>query len=146
MVPVPSRRRLQAWALGVLAGLCAFTPSLAAEVLRGPYLQLGTDSAITVRWRTDTAVSSRVLYGPAPGNLNHSVDLGGSTADHVVPLTGLTPGSQYYYAVGTSTEVLAGADADHFFRNRTLSRHGRAHEDLGAGRLRHGRRQRARRA
>ena len=38
----------------------------APSLTRGPYLQLGTQSSIVVRWRTETATNSRVRYGTNP--------------------------------------------------------------------------------
>lgn len=75
-------------------------------VTRGPYLQKATPSSIVVRWRTGSAVDSKVTYGTTPGNLNQSVVVSGTRTDHTVQLTGLTPYTQYYYSVGTSTSVI----------------------------------------
>lgn len=91
-----------------LEGLTSYT------VTRGPYLQLGTPTAMTVRWRTNGATDSRVRYGTAPGNLNVIADNAASTTEHVVTLNGLTPATTYYYSVGSSTQTLAG-DASHTF-------------------------------
>jgi hypothetical protein len=82
---------------------------------RGPYLQSGTATSIVVRWRTDESDDSRVDYGPAPDQLSSSVVDPAVTNEHVVTLSGLDPDSRYYYAVGTSAEILAGGDAEHFF-------------------------------
>jgi len=84
-------------------------------VTRGPYLQLGTPTGVTVRWRTDTLQNSKVLYGSSPETLSSSaVDLS-PALEHEVTLGGLQPGTRYYYAVGNTSETLAGADAEHFF-------------------------------
>ncbi len=100
-------------------------------LLRGPYLQLGTPTSVIVRWRTDVAVDSRVVYGPAveltggpaagplPGSLVHSVEDPSLVTEHEVQLDGLQPNRRYYYAAGHgaggSFEPLAGGDASHFF-------------------------------
>ena len=34
-----------------------------SSVTRGPYLQTGTPTSLVIRWRTDTATNSRVLFG-----------------------------------------------------------------------------------
>lgn len=83
---------------------------------RGPYLQNGTDKQIVVRWRTDSLTDSRVEYGIDPGNLNMLVDDPVPTTNHEVILSGLDPDTVYYYSVGSSTELFAGGDSDHFFR------------------------------
>jgi hypothetical protein len=71
---------------------------------------------VVVRWPTDLPTDSRVSFGPTPTALSSSVTQPGPTTEHEVELTGLDPGSIYYYAVGTSTLTLAGGDANHFFR------------------------------
>ena len=86
-----------------------------AAVTRGPYLQLGTPTSIVVRWRTDVASDSRVQYGPAPGSLTSAVNHPTITTEHEVTLTSLSPETQYYYSVGSTTSVMAGNDANHFF-------------------------------
>jgi hypothetical protein len=85
-------------------------------ITRMPYLQLGTDTSILIRWRTPTASDSRVRYGPAPGSLTDYVDDPNTTTEHRVTLEGLSPDTVYYYSVGSSAKTLAGDDADHFFR------------------------------
>ena len=79
-----------------------------SSVTRGPYLQLGTPHSVVVRWRTSAATDSRVVYGLQPGVLTQTASSAGSTTEHQVALQGLTPGTRYYYAVGTSTQILAG--------------------------------------
>jgi len=101
----------------LLAGLClAALPSVAQTVSRGPYLQIGTPTSVIVRWRTSTATDSRVLYGSSPASLTQVATDAASTKNHEVKLTGLAPDTAYYYAVGTTAQVLAGGDAQHVFR------------------------------
>ncbi len=85
------------------------------QIVRGPYLQLGTPRSIVVRWRTNTPTSSRVTYGLSPDNLTESVTQSASTTEHAVTLTSLEPDTTYFYAVGSASAVLAGGDANHFF-------------------------------
>jgi len=94
-------------------------------VVRGPYLQLGTPESVVVRWRTDVATDSRVLYGIDPGNLaSETFDLAVG-AEHSIALLNLLPDTTYYYAVGTTTEVLAGGDAEHHFTTAPVDGTGR---------------------
>jgi hypothetical protein len=101
--------------VAILVLLVGVPAAQAATLTRGPYLQLGTESSIVVRWRTDTATDSRVRYGALPGSLGFVVDVAVSTTQHEVTLSGLAPDTVYYYAVGSTTQILAGDDADHFF-------------------------------
>jgi hypothetical protein len=109
-----------AWqrALGPLlgAGVALGTASEAAAqtLKRGPYLQSGSDSRVTVCWRTDVPTDSRVEYGLDPGSLDSAVDDPASVINHAVTLTGLEPNTTYYYSIGTTSVVLAGGDAQHF--------------------------------
>jgi hypothetical protein len=85
------------------------------EIVRGPYLQLGTPASMTVRWRTATPRASRVLYGSAPDQLDVTVQSATPVTEHVVTLSGLNPDTRYYYAVGDATEVFVGHDERHSF-------------------------------
>jgi Icc-related predicted phosphoesterase len=78
----------------------------AAVVTRGPYLQLGTQTAATIRWRTDVATIGRVTYGLSTTSLTGVTSETASSTEHEIRLTGLTPDTQYFYSVGTTTLVL----------------------------------------
>jgi hypothetical protein len=85
------------------------------EMVRGPYLQMGTSESTVVRWRTNAPADSRVRYGLSPLNLSGLANDPTSTTEHVVTLTGLSPNTKYYYSIESSVQSLAGADPDHFF-------------------------------
>ena len=110
--------RVNRWISVTLAAVwfIAIAPSaaLAQTVTRGPYLQTGTPTSVVVRWRTDVATNSRVSYGSAPGSLTSAVDDPTSKTEHEVTLSGLTADTKYFYAVGTTTGILAGNNASHF--------------------------------
>lgn len=86
----------------------------AAELTRGPYLQVGTPTSVVVRWRTDAAVACWVRHGASPDALDTVVDEAGPATEHAVTITGLPPDAKRYYAIGTGNAVLAGGDAAHF--------------------------------
>lgn len=85
------------------------------RILRGPYLQLGTESSIIIRWATDTPVQGRVWYGTDPDKLSLTVEETTITCDHNVKLSGLTPDTKYYYLVGTKRGSKEGGTEDYFF-------------------------------
>ena len=91
------------------------TPLSAQELVRGPYLQRATPTGLVVRWRTDAATDSRLSYGADPAHLSSAADAPALVIDHEVELTGLLPSTTYFYAVGTTSAELAGADSDHVF-------------------------------
>ncbi len=101
----------------LVVGLGVTTTSEAQTITRGPYLQMGSHNRIVVRWRTDVATNSQVSYGLCHGQnclIWVAVDAAVKT-EHEVMLQGLSPKTRYYYAVGSTTEQLAGNDANHFF-------------------------------
>jgi phosphodiesterase/alkaline phosphatase D-like protein len=88
--------------------------SIILTLLRGPYLQSATSTSIVIRWRTDQPATGRVSFGNAANSLNVNVDDNIVTTEHVVKLSGLQPGTRYFYSIGSTTEVLQG-DADNYF-------------------------------
>src|SRR5690606_5047515 len=89
-------------------------PALAARVTRGPYLQMGSDTAVTVVWRTDVPTTAKVTYETA-GSPAAVVESTREATQHELRITGLTPSTRYAYRVGTTAETLAGGDERHFF-------------------------------
>jgi len=78
------------------------------QIVRGPYLQSGTPHSVIVRWRTDWFTGSVVLFGTNQSALDHIADNGEITVEHEVQLTGLRPGTRYFYSIGTADGALAG--------------------------------------
>ena len=113
-----SDRRRAALPVVILMALAlgGATAAEAATVTRGPYLQMGTDHSVVVRWRTDVPTNSSVSYGTCLGCLIWFADHAAITTEHEVTLWPLSADTRYYYAVGTTTQMLAGNDASHFFR------------------------------
>ncbi|MDA1315272.1 MAG: DNRLRE domain-containing protein [Acidobacteria bacterium] len=97
----------------ILFSLSIFSAS-AATLVRGPYLQQGTDSGVIVRWRTDVATDGVVKYGLSSSNLNLTAPTGPSTTEHSVAVSGLAADTKYFYSIGSTTETLAGGDSTHF--------------------------------
>src|SRR5262245_30294029 len=107
-----SKRLLGLFALGLAAWA---SPALAQSVVRQPYLQVQTPTSITVAWTTDVATDSRVQFGSSPTNLTQSVVLSPLVTQHEVKLNNLTPNTRYYYSVGSTSTVLAGASSTFYF-------------------------------
>ncbi|HVE65562.1 MAG TPA: post-COAP-1 domain-containing protein [Thermoanaerobaculia bacterium] len=111
-------RLLGALLVALLLATTASTQT-APFVTRGPYLQRGSPTSVVVRWRTDAPTDSVVRFGPAPDSLTSSVSDSAPTTEHVVTIAELSPGSRYYYSVGSSAGALAG-DATHYFATSPL--------------------------
>ena len=79
------------------------TPQL--RIVRGPYLQMGTPTSITIRWSTQTLSKGQVRYDTVVANLtagNTQANVAtetGLTSDHQIRLTNLLPNKRYYYVI-----------------------------------------------
>ncbi|MFN7941803.1 MAG: metallophosphoesterase family protein [Thermoanaerobaculia bacterium] len=101
-----------------LTALGALDPDAAraATVARGPYLQrLGT-SSVVVHWRTDEATDSWAGAGVGLGDWTATAVGATPAVEHALELTGLSPATDYFYAVGTASAVLAGGTPAFHFR------------------------------
>lgn len=92
--------------LALLLACAGAARASAAALVRGPYIQMGhfTNQA-TVVWRTDSSSDSAVDYGLTASYGMTAV--GGSGWQHEVTLTGLVPGTTYYYRVRSGGATLA---------------------------------------
>ncbi|WP_428654964.1 purple acid phosphatase family protein [Runella sp.] len=82
------------------------TGACAVALDRPPYLQVGTPTSVIVRWKTDVLTNSKVKYGTSPGSLTNEVVINTNDSIHVVPLTGLSPNTKYYYSVGYTCGIV----------------------------------------
>ena len=103
--------------------LTGLDTSTGIKVIRGPYLQMGSADAMTVRWRTDLATDSQVRFGTDPSHLDNIVNTNSQVRNHEIRLTGLNAQTQYYYSVGSSTDVLAAGNAYKFETSPTSGSH-----------------------
>ncbi len=85
-----------------------------AVLTRGPYLQMGNQTAITIRWRTDVATDSKVTWGTSFGTYTNTVTDASSTTEHIVRITGLTADKKYYYTIGSSLGALQATNTNYF--------------------------------
>ncbi|MGF1481477.1 MAG: metallophosphoesterase [Cyanophyceae cyanobacterium] len=90
------------------------TNSPKTHIIRGPYLQVGTDSSIIIRWATQAPVRGSVRYGTDYRQLTVTSTETVPTCNHFVPLSGLQSNRRYYYSIGAATEVAAG-DPEQYF-------------------------------
>ncbi|MBK9570463.1 MAG: metallophosphoesterase [Chitinophagaceae bacterium] len=83
-------------------------------ITRGPYLQMATQTAITIRWRTSAGENSKIELGTSFGTYPTVVTDPAITTEHIIRVTGLTADTKYYYRIGNSTNLVV-ADAQMFF-------------------------------
>lgn len=102
--------------------------NLSALITRGPYLQKVNQNSVIVRWSTNQPTDSRVDVGISPAMMNTTSTNPTFTTNHSVLVSGLNPGSTYYYGVGHFSQLIAsganmyfetlpvaGADGDYEF-------------------------------
>lgn len=82
-----------------LAFVLVASSATAQTLTRGPYLQLGSPTGITVVFRTDVSGVGRVRFGVEGQPMASSVVDPGARTEHVLRLTALTPGTRYAYAL-----------------------------------------------
>ncbi len=114
-------RRSAVNAIQIVPSVRDSTPA-PVQLLRGPYLQLGTPTSIVVCWRTDLPTDSQVRYGLEAGALSGSAVDTNLTTEHFLRLTNLLPGTRYYYAIGSTTTNLAGGDQCSFVTGPTAAK------------------------
>lgn len=85
-----------------------------ASLTRGPYLNMGNQTAVTLRWRTDVATNSKVEVGTVHGTYPLVFNDAGLTTEHEIRVTGLTADTKYFYRFGSSTQALQ-AGTDNYF-------------------------------
>jgi hypothetical protein len=90
------------------------TNSSLPNITRGPYLQMGNQTAVSVRWRTSVATTGKVKYGTTPGVYTDSVQHTTSLSEHELRITGLSPDTKYYYSVGTVTGIIEASALNYF--------------------------------
>lgn len=86
----------------------------AATVTRGPYLQMGGQTSITIRWQSDVPTNSRVEWGTSFGSYPNVVNDAAVTSSHSMNITGLTADTKYYYRIGSSTAIQLAASNNYF--------------------------------
>jgi predicted MPP superfamily phosphohydrolase len=80
---------------------------------RGPYLQVGSQTGVTLRWRTDVPTNSRVKWGTVFGTYPNTVDSLALTTEHIVRISGLTADTKYFYTIGSTTQTLQATNTNY---------------------------------
>ena len=93
--------------------LCCFTAAAAQTLTRGPYLQVGNQTGVTIRWRTNIATNSRVTWGTVFGTYPNTVDSATVTTEHIVRISGLSADTKYYYTIGSTAVTLQATNTNY---------------------------------
>jgi len=78
------------------------------DLLREPYIQSQSPTSVVLKWRTKSLEDSRVIWGTQLNLLINNVVNPALTNEHEVLLTGITPNTKIYYAIGNSTNFYVG--------------------------------------
>lgn len=94
--------------------ITAQSPPHFRQLLRAPYLQCGSASSMFIRWRTAQRTESVVRYGLSPDQLGSQATVTGLSHDHSVRISGLEPGTKYFYGVGTFRQIWQSGPENYF--------------------------------
>lgn len=85
------------------------------SLVRGPFIQMPESDKVTVVWHTAALTDSVVEYGLDTSYGGGTVSNGALTRIHEISISGLLPGTTYYYRVRSGGEILTAGDT---FRTR----------------------------
>lgn len=95
----------------------AATMATGQSITRGPYLNIGTTESVIIRWRTDSPVVGKVVFGTAENSQNLSSAENSVTTEHEVKISGLNPATKYYYTLtDANSSTYQGNDSDRYFQ------------------------------
>jgi Predicted phosphohydrolases len=95
-------------------------PELLANFQRGPFIQNATTNSIQVIWRTPVPADSVVDFG-TDQNVGSEISDSTPTTNHVVTLTNLLPGSQYFYSVHSTAGGVTAVSTTNSFHTLKMS-------------------------
>src|ERR1039457_2790466 len=105
-------RKFQLSRKGLLMFLFFLSLQLCAQITGQPYLQVLTPNSVVIRWESGTGVIGEVYYGTSDASLTEKItESKDKRIYHVVDITGLLPGTKYYYSVDGSSK----AKGDQYF-------------------------------
>jgi hypothetical protein len=113
-----NRTQVQKWGAAMSLSILLF--SVAAfgqnQLVRGPYLNIGTPESMVVRWRTSTSETGGVAYGTSTSNLADTVWESSATTEHEVDIVGLSSNTKYFYTVLGGGQNLSPIDDSYYFQ------------------------------
>ncbi len=86
------------------------------NIIRGPYLNSVTSTSAVIRWRTEQPTDSKVAFSMELNKVELSVGISdiNLAIDHEVLVTGLSPKTKYFYAVGSTKSKLMAYQEQYF--------------------------------
>ncbi len=90
------------------------TGSADPSLIRGPYMNMVNQNAVTLRWRTDIPSNTKVEVGTIYGTYPTIFSNATASTEHEIRLTGLNPDTKYYYRFGSSTLIFQSGTDNYF--------------------------------
>ena len=88
---------------------------------RGPYLQMMSPEAVTIRWQSKKEFVGVINYGTSENNLIHSQRETDVKEEHELRLTKLKPATKYYYSIGDG-EAISHKGKDFWFKTAPVNK------------------------
>ncbi|MGB0143345.1 MAG: metallophosphoesterase [Akkermansiaceae bacterium] len=125
----------------LLLGTTLLPAAPPSEFVRQPYIQLATDSSISIVWRTNKALKPVVKWGASPGQLTGIVpdsnlltrahpsaggknplfkDAPANTRQFEATITGLKPQTTYYYGIFDGEKRITPANPSYRFKTHPV--------------------------
>ncbi len=92
----------------------------AQTITRGPYLQMGGEDRIQVRWQTDQAIETHIKFGTDQNNLTGEISDPNLALDHYITLSNLISNTKYFYAIYNGNTLLEGNGQNFFVTHPTI--------------------------
>ena len=86
------------------------------SLARGPYLQMGRPTGMTIKWRTTNPAMSMVSYGTTENVLPNSIVDSTLKINHEIKIDSLNPNTVYFYEIASEQSVLMPAADDVYFQ------------------------------
>lgn len=84
------------------------------DITRGPLLQMVSGDAVTIKWQTNSATNSRVIWGTDENNLTNVITDNTAVTNHELRITGLNADTKYYYGIGSTTSIQKASYRNYF--------------------------------
>lgn len=107
---------------GNILGLNSISSSPAMiNIIRGPYLQMGSTTTATVKFRLSATSPVVFKYGVDLLSLSNTITVTSSKVDHEITLSSLAASTKYYYQIEIGSSVLFPAASSAYILTHPLS-------------------------
>lgn len=94
-------------------------------IVKGPYLQIGTQNSMKIRWETSSACDTKLMYGTDASSLTSVISNTSLVVSHEVSIGSLSAYTKYFYTIGTNSFVLQGDTNNYFLTSPTPGSEGK---------------------